>query len=195
MTFEPGSSFPQHAHGGGEEFLVLAGDFCDDLTGACQVVLRCSCALRDRHHPRIAWTWRQAMQHRVLIQKTVATLLLTIKRGLTRIGLSVQEGTYVRHPIGSSHEPWSVAGGTILVKLRQMADRGERQRTVVDAASWRREHPGAAAAVRRNCCSSRVFPALMRSYGRPGENQRKCEVRALIRVEQSLSSSLASLAN
>ena len=48
----------------------------------------------------------------------------------------------MRHPIGSDHEPWSVAGGTILVKLRQMADHGERDRTVVDAASWRREHPG-----------------------------------------------------
>ncbi len=48
----------------------------------------------------------------------------------------------MRHPIGSGHEPWSVAGGTILVKLRQMADRRERQRTVVDAASWRREYPG-----------------------------------------------------
>ncbi len=53
----------------------------------------------------------------------------------------------MRHPIGSGHEPWSVAGGTILVKLRQMADRGERRRTLVDAASWRREHPGAAPAV------------------------------------------------
>ena len=54
----------------------------------------------------------------------------------------MQAGTYVRHPIGSSHEPWSVAGGTILVKLRQMADVREQQRTVVDAVSWRRKHPG-----------------------------------------------------
>ena len=60
----------------------------------------------------------------------------------------------MRHPIGTSHEPWSVAGGTILVKLRQMADPMEQQRTVVDAASWRREHPGAAPAnltYRRRC--------------------------------------------
>ena len=37
VTFEPSSSFPHHTHGGGEEFLVLAGDFCDNLTGTCQV--------------------------------------------------------------------------------------------------------------------------------------------------------------
>lgn len=37
VTFAPGSSFEMHSHGGGEEFLVLEGDFCDKLTGMCKV--------------------------------------------------------------------------------------------------------------------------------------------------------------
>lgn len=49
VTLEPGSRFSQHSHGGGEEFLVLAGDFCDDLTGACQVLSRPSRAFRHRY--------------------------------------------------------------------------------------------------------------------------------------------------
>jgi quercetin dioxygenase-like cupin family protein len=41
------------------------------------------------------------------------------------------EGTYVRHPIGSEHAPWSTEGCTIFVKLRQMSDPTE-QRLVVN---------------------------------------------------------------
>lgn len=36
-----------------------------------------------------------------------------------------EQGTYVRHPIGSEHEPWSDDGCVILVKLRQMRDPDE----------------------------------------------------------------------
>ena len=76
----------------------------------------------------------------------------------------MQAGTYVRHPIGSSHEPWSVAGGTILVKLRQMSDTREQQRTVVDAAAWRREHPGMRAR-RFSCLFVRCWEGVHRWVG------------------------------
>lgn len=59
-----------------------------------------------------------------------------------RGGPYAQAGSYVRHPVGSRHQPWSQEGGTILVKLRQMSDAAEQEHTVVDAAAWRREHPG-----------------------------------------------------
>jgi ChrR Cupin-like domain len=51
-------------------------------------------------------------------------------------------GAYVRNPIGSSHTPWSKPGGTILVKLRQMADASESRSLLVDTADWRRKNPG-----------------------------------------------------
>ncbi|WP_254216752.1 cupin domain-containing protein [Synechococcus sp. CCY 9618] len=49
-------------------------------------------------------------------------------------------GTYVRNPVGSAHAPFSEAGCTILVKLRQM-DPADQSRVVIDtrAAEW---HPG-----------------------------------------------------
>jgi anti-sigma factor ChrR (cupin superfamily) len=40
-------------------------------------------------------------------------------------------GTYVRNPVGSAHAPFSAAGCTILVKLRQM-DPGDQTRVVID---------------------------------------------------------------
>lgn len=40
-------------------------------------------------------------------------------------------GTYVRNPVGSAHAPFSAAGCTILVKLRQM-DPADQSRVVVD---------------------------------------------------------------
>jgi anti-sigma factor ChrR (cupin superfamily) len=43
-------------------------------------------------------------------------------------------GTYVRNPVGSSHEPFSDDGCTILVKLRQM-DEGDQTRVVIDTAA------------------------------------------------------------
>ena len=42
-------------------------------------------------------------------------------------------GTYLRHPIGSSHAPSSAAGCTLLVKLWQMHP-ADQQRVVVDTA-------------------------------------------------------------
>lgn len=46
-------------------------------------------------------------------------------------------GTYLRNPAGSSHAPFSEAGCTLLVKLRQMHP-DDQQRLVIDtaAASW-----------------------------------------------------------
>jgi anti-sigma factor ChrR (cupin superfamily) len=43
-------------------------------------------------------------------------------------------GTYVRNPVGSSHAPFSAAGCTILVKLRQM-DPADQTRVVIDTRS------------------------------------------------------------
>lgn len=40
-------------------------------------------------------------------------------------------GTYVRNPVGSSHTPFSKAGGTILVKLWQMSPE-DREKIVID---------------------------------------------------------------
>ena len=40
VTFAAGSHFEAHIHSGGEEFLVLEGDFCDQLTGQCKVLRR-----------------------------------------------------------------------------------------------------------------------------------------------------------
>lgn len=48
-------------------------------------------------------------------------------------------GTYVRNPVGSAHAPFSAAGCTILVKLRQM-DPADQSRPAVAM------HPLAAAA-------------------------------------------------
>jgi anti-sigma factor ChrR (cupin superfamily) len=48
-------------------------------------------------------------------------------------------GTYVRNPVGSAHAPFSAAGCTILVKLRQM-DPADQSRPAVAM------HPSAAAA-------------------------------------------------
>lgn len=48
------------------------------------------------------------------------------------------QGTYVRNPPGSSHAPYSEAGCTLLVKLRQFHPE-DRARVVIDTerASWR----------------------------------------------------------
>ncbi|AFY29753.1 cupin domain-containing protein [Cyanobium gracile] len=43
-------------------------------------------------------------------------------------------GTYVRNPVGSAHAPFSEAGCTILVKLRQM-DPADQTRVVIDTGS------------------------------------------------------------
>lgn len=82
VKFESGTSFPQHTHGGGEEFFVIEGVFSDEDG-------------------------------------------------------DFEAGTYVRHPIGSEHEPYSEPGCIILVKLRQMDDPDEGE-TVVDTRrqSW-----------------------------------------------------------
>lgn len=55
----------------------------------------------------------------------------------------VEAGTYVRHPIGSEHEPYSEPGCVILVKLRQMHDPDEGV-TVVrpDDHTWVSSSPG-----------------------------------------------------
>jgi len=47
-------------------------------------------------------------------------------------------GTYLRHPVGSSHAPFSELGCTILVKLQQMHPE-DRQRLVIDThrEGWR----------------------------------------------------------
>lgn len=47
-------------------------------------------------------------------------------------------GTYLRNPVGSSHAPFSAAGCTLLVKLRQMHP-ADQQRQVIDTCSepWR----------------------------------------------------------
>ncbi|ORX87344.1 hypothetical protein K493DRAFT_319673 [Basidiobolus meristosporus CBS 931.73] len=85
VRFQDGLSFPEHVHGGGEEFLVLSGSFSDSLTGTAHA------------------------------------------------------GTYVRHPIGSSHSPWANKDpGTgepchILVKLQFMTDSDETQSLVIDS--------------------------------------------------------------
>ncbi len=46
-------------------------------------------------------------------------------------------GTYVRHPVGTSHSAWSDGGCEILVKLMQM-DAGDQERVVIDtnAMDW-----------------------------------------------------------
>lgn len=51
--------------------------------------------------------------------------------------------TYVRHPPGTSHAPFSREGCVIFVKLRQMSDAGEPT-LVVDGAGgeWRERAPG-----------------------------------------------------
>jgi len=88
VRFAPGASFPAHAHGAGEEYLVLEGVFSD----------------QDGDYPA---------------------------------------GTYVRHPPGSGHAPFSRAGCVIFVKLRQMSD-GDEPNLVVDstAGAWRERAPG-----------------------------------------------------
>jgi anti-sigma factor ChrR (cupin superfamily) len=83
VRYEPGSRFERHAHGGGEEILVLDG------------------TLSDEHGDYSA-------------------------------------GTYLRNPPGSSHAPFSTAGCTLFVKLRQFAP-DDAARVVVDTntAAWR----------------------------------------------------------
>lgn len=82
VRFAPGSAFPPHEHGAGEEYFVLEGTFSDE----------------DGDY---------------------------------------RAGTYVRHPPGSRHAPFSAEGCTILVKLRQMVD-GEPLVTVdTNTAEWR----------------------------------------------------------
>lgn len=76
VRYAPGSRFPTHVHGAGEEFLVLEGIFADE----------------NGVYPA---------------------------------------GTYVRNPPGTAHAPFTEAGCTILVKLRQMPA-GDAQ-VVVDA--------------------------------------------------------------
>ncbi|MCH7936316.1 MAG: cupin domain-containing protein [Proteobacteria bacterium] len=82
VRFEPGARFPEHTHGGGEEFLVLDGVFNDE----------------DGDYPA---------------------------------------GTYVRHPVGTSHSAWSEEGCEILVKLMQM-DPADQKKVVLDtdALDW-----------------------------------------------------------
>jgi anti-sigma factor ChrR (cupin superfamily) len=67
VRFDPGSRFPMHNHGGGEEFLVLEGAFSDE-TG------------------------------------------------------DFGPGSYLRHPVGTSHKPFTREGCTIFVKLWQFQD-------------------------------------------------------------------------
>ena len=90
VRFEPGARFPEHTHGGGEEFLVLDGVFSDE----------------DGDYPA---------------------------------------GTYIRHPIGTSHSAWSEEGCEILVKLMQM-DPADQKKVVLDtgALDWQ---PGPEAGV------------------------------------------------
>lgn len=90
VRFEPGAWFPEHTHGGGEEFLVLDGVFSDE----------------DGDYPA---------------------------------------GTYVRHPVGTSHSAWSDEGCEILVKLMQM-DPADSKKVVLDtdALDWQ---PGPEAGV------------------------------------------------
>lgn len=64
VRFAPGSTFPMHSHGGGEEFIVLEGTFSDE-TG------------------------------------------------------DFGPGYYLRHPVGTSHAPFTREGCTIFVKLWQ----------------------------------------------------------------------------
>lgn len=82
VRYAPGSDFCAHTHGGGEEFLVLAGTFSDEY---------------GDYGP----------------------------------------GTYVRNPVGSEHTPYSDAGCTILVKLRQMVPEDQQQVTVnTHSSGW-----------------------------------------------------------
>lgn len=82
VRYAPGSRFPRHSHGGGEEIFVLEGTFSDE----------------QGNYPA---------------------------------------GTYLRHPSGSSHAPFSKRGCTILVKLWQVHP-SEQCRLVVDtrATPW-----------------------------------------------------------
>ena len=89
VRYASDSHFPAHTHGGGEEFLVLAGVFSDE----------------QGDYPT---------------------------------------GTYVRNPPGSSHAPFTRAGCTILVKLRQMQAQGEQQ-LVIDSKAMAWESSGAVA--------------------------------------------------
>lgn len=83
VRYPPGSRFPSHVHGGGEEFLVLEGTFADE----------------NGTYPA---------------------------------------GFYVRNPPGSRHAPFSEAGCTIFVKLRQF-DPADGTTKVIDtgSAAWR----------------------------------------------------------
>ena len=75
VRFAPGSSFSEHTHHGGEEYLVLDGVFQDQYG-------------------------------------------------------DFPAGTYVRNPPRTSHKPYTDAGCTILVKLRQMAPSDQNQFSV-----------------------------------------------------------------
>jgi len=81
VKFDAGCEFPEHVHGGGEEFYMLQGIFSD----------------ANGDYP---------------------------------------EGTYVRHPINSSHAPWSKDGCIFIVKLRQMLPNvGEDHSVIVHKTS------------------------------------------------------------
>lgn len=71
-------------------------------------------------------------------------------------------GTYVRNPPGSRHAPYTEAGCTLLVKLRQFQSGDDRQ-LVVDSgnASWERIAPEAERLMLHRCGDERIF--LMRS--------------------------------
>lgn len=52
VRYAPGSSFPAHTHGGGEEFLVLEGEFADEH-GTYPVGTYIRNPVSSRHNPRV----------------------------------------------------------------------------------------------------------------------------------------------
>lgn len=52
VRYAPGSSFPAHTHGGGEEFLVLEGEFADEH-GVCPTGTYIRNPVGSRHNPRV----------------------------------------------------------------------------------------------------------------------------------------------
>jgi anti-sigma factor ChrR (cupin superfamily) len=166
VRYAPGSRFPRHSHGGGEEILVLEGVFSDELgdypegtylrnpvgsAHAPHSETGCTLLVKlHQMHPgdsrrvvidtrRASWqpglvrglavlplhSW--GSEQVALVRWSPGTLfhphrhpggeeILVLEGVFSDEGGSYPAGSWLRHPPGSVHRPWSESGCTIWVK-------------------------------------------------------------------------------
>src|ERR1051325_9557341 len=132
VRYAASARFSSHTHGGGEEFIVLAGSFHDD-TGDFPEGTYVRNPIGTAHAPWAGpdgavlfvklWQFDKADTRRVVIDSRTEAWRDTGE---------FPERTYVRNPIGTAHAPWAGPDGAVLfVKLWQF-DKADTRRVVID---------------------------------------------------------------